>query len=129
MTKIVSILKDNVGDCICKVEFFKLPDIAETAILIRDGSKLIEQCNEPETKKVRLFKDLCERAQIGDYRVIRGYISRSDNQEAKETETGMLKFIDAELMAEGKFAERPINLRNIRALTHNLTRYMVEKEE
>ena len=53
---------------------------------------------------------------------MRGYISRSNNQEA---ETGMLKFIDAELMVEGKFHIRLINLRNIKVLTFKLDRYEV----
>jgi len=120
MTAMALLLKEQVGDCICKVEFFKLPDVTETAKLIQDGAILIE---ESEGDKSRLYKKLCERSQVGEYRVMRGYISRAENQEAQESETGMLKFIDAELMAEGKFPVRPINLRNIQALTFKLIRY------
>lgn len=123
MMAMVSLLKEQVGDGICKVEFLKLPDIIETAKLIQDGANLIESSDLPQTEKTRMFKKLCERAQVGEYRVMRGYISRSDNQAAQESETGMLKFIDAELMAEGKFSVRPINLRNIQALTFKLVRY------
>jgi len=123
MTEMVNILKEKVGDCICKVEFTKLPDSTEMAILIRDGSKLIEQSNNSEKDKKGLFKKLYERSQMGEYRVMRGYIHRSENQEAQETETGMLKFVDAELRAQEKFPIRPINLRNIEALTFKLTRY------
>ena len=78
-----------------------------------------------QTEKTRMIKKLYERAQVGKYRVMRGYISRSNNQEAQESETGMLKFIDAELMVEGKFHIRLINLRNIKVLTFKLDRYEV----
>ncbi len=123
MTEMVTILKERVGDCICKVEFTKLPDTEEMAKLMLDGVKLIEQSGKSDKEKNVLFKKLYERSQIGEYRVMRGYISRSENQEAQETETGMLKFVDAEVRAQGKFAVRPINLRNIQALTFKLTRY------
>jgi hypothetical protein len=123
MTTLATKLKEEVGDCICKVEFNKLPEASEMAKFIRDGSKLIEESNKSETEKNRMFKKLYERSQIGEYRIMRGYICRSDDQEAQETETGMLKFIDADLMAEGKFAIRLINLRNVQALTFKLTRY------
>ncbi len=123
MTTLASKLKEEVGDCICKVEFFKLPEASEMAKMIRDGSKLIEESNESETEKNRMFKKLFDRTQIGEYRVMRGYIARSDDQEAQESETGMLKFVDAEAMAQGKFPIRQINLRNVQALTFKLTRY------
>lgn len=123
MTAMASKLKEEVGDCICKVEFYKLPDASEMSKLIREGSKLIEESEGSETEKNRMFKKLYERSQVGEYRVMRGYICRSEDQEAQETETGMLKFIDAEAMAEGKFAIRQINLRNIQALTFKLKHY------
>lgn len=123
MTQLASKLKEEVGDCICKVEFYKLPEAKEMSQLIRDGSRLIEESDSTDAEKERMFKKLFERTQIGDYRVMRGYIARSDDQEAQESETGMLKFIDAEAMAENKFAIRQINLRNVQALTFKLTRY------
>lgn len=123
MTEMVTMLKEKVGDCICKVEFTKLPDSAEMSKLIREGAKLIEQTSNSEKDKIGMFKKLYERSQMGEYRVMRGYIYRSENQEAQETETGMLQFVDAELRAQGKYAIRPINLRNIEALTFKLTRY------
>ncbi len=123
MTEMVEILKNQVGDCVCKVEFNKLPEAKEMAQLVRDGARLIEQSDKSEKEKEALFKKLYERSLTGEYRVMRGYIHRSENQEAQETETGMLKFVDAELRAQGKFAIRPINLRNIEALTFKLTRY------
>lgn len=123
MTAMAAKLKEEVGDCICKVEFFKLPDASEMSKLIREGSKLIEESSNTETEKNRMFKKLYERSQVGEYRIMRGYICRAEDQEAQESETGMLKFVDAEAMAEGKFAIRQINLRNIQALTFKLTRY------
>ncbi len=123
MTEMVEILKNQVGDCVCKVEFNKLPEAKEMAQLVRDGSRLIESSGKSDKEKDILYKKLWERSQTGEYRVMRGYIHRSENQEAQETETGMLKFVDAELRAQAKYAIRPINLRNIQALTFKLTRY------
>ena len=126
-TELASLITEQVGDCICKIEITKQPDPKEMAELIRDGSRLIEESDESEDKKTAQYKKLFERSQFGDYREIRGYIQRSENQEAQETETGMLKFIDAELVAEGnKFPTRLINLRSIDALTLKLTRYEVK---
>jgi hypothetical protein len=123
MTELAHKLKEEVGDCVCKIEFNKLPDANENAKLIRNGAKLIEESNVSETEKSRMFKKLFERSQVGDYRIIRGYILRSEDQQIRETDTGMIKFLDAELMAEGKYAERLVNVRNIVALTFKLTRY------
>lgn len=119
-------LKEEVGDCICKVEFFKLPEANEMSKLIREGSKLIEESKMDKEQKIKSFKKLFERTQIRDYRVIRGYIARSSDQQALESETGMLKFIDAEALGRGEFPMRQINLRNIQALTFKLTRYEVK---
>lgn len=123
MTELASKLKEEVGDCICKVEFFKLPEASEKAKFIREGSRLIESSDLTEAKKTQMFKKLYESSQVGEYRIMRGYICRSEDQEAQETETGMLKFIDADILAEGQFPMRQINLRNIQALTFKLTRY------
>jgi hypothetical protein len=93
------------------------------AQLIKECSQIIEESDGTEAVKDQMYKKLFDRTQIGDYRVMRGYIARADDQDAQENETGMLKFIDAEAMAEGKYATRLINLRNIQALTFKLTRY------
>jgi hypothetical protein len=122
-TELASMLKEEVGDCVCKVEFFKLPEPKEMAKMIREGSMLIEQSDLSEVQKNLSYKKLFERTQVGEYRVIRGYIARSSDQQALESETGMLKFIDAEALAKGEFSMRQINLRNVEALTHKLTRY------
>ena len=122
-TEIAGKLKEEVGDCVCKVEFFKLPDPTSMAQMIRDGSKLIEESGLTEIQKARFFKKLFERSQLGEYRVMRGYIARSSDQQTLESETGMLKFIDAEALAKGEFPMRQINLRNIQALTFKLVRY------
>ena len=116
-------LKEEVGDCVCKVEFFKLPEPTQMAHTIRTGSKLIEESDLTEAQKIRSFKKLFERSQLGDYRIARGYIARSSDQQALESETGMLKFIDAEALAKGEYPMRQINLRNIQALTFKLVRY------
>ena len=93
------------------------------AELMRDGSRLIEESGESEEKKTAQYKKIFDRLD-GEYREIRGYIQRSENLEAQESETGMLKFIDAEIVAEGNdFATRLINLRSVKALTLKLTRY------
>jgi len=123
MSTLASKLKEEVGDCICKVEFYKQPEAKEMAQLIKECSQIIEESDGTEAVKDQMYKKLFDRTQIGDYRVMRGYIARADDQDAQENETGMLKFIDAEAMAEGKYATRLINLRNIQALTFKLTRY------
>ncbi len=122
-TELASKLKEEVGDCVCKVEFFKLPEPNEMAKMIRDGSKLIEESDLTEIQKTRSFKKLFERTQKGEYRVIRGYIARSTDQQTLESETGMIKFIDAEALAKDEFPMKQINLRNIQALTFKLVRY------
>ena len=122
-TEMARIINEEVGDCICKIEFNKQPDPKKMAELIRDGSRLIEESDESEEKKTAQYKKIFDRLD-GEYREIRGYIQRSENLEAQESETGMLKFIDAEIVAEGNdFATRLINLRSVKALTLKLTRY------
>ena len=126
MTKLATIIKEEIGDCVCKIEFTKMPDVGEMAKLIREGSLLIENSNTSETEKNKMFKKLYERSQEGEYRIIRGYIARSSDLEAEETETGMIKFLDAELFAQGKFAQRIVNLRTIKSLTFKLTKYLLK---
>ena len=124
MTQIASKLKDEVGDCICKIEFTKAPNVAEMAKLIQEGSAIIESSNT--SNKTILYKKLYERSQIGEVRIMRGYIVRSVDMQIEENETGMVNFLDADLMAEGKFAERLINTKNIISLTFKLIKYQLK---
>jgi hypothetical protein len=119
-------IKEEVGDCICKVEFTKIPDVAEMAALIAKGSQLIESSGSSDTEKKKLYKKLYERSQEGEYRIMRGYILRGEDQQTQETETGMIRFIDADLMAEGKHSMRVINLRAVKALTFKLIKYVLK---
>ncbi len=119
-------LKEEVGDCICRVEFTKSPDITEMAKLIKDGSKLIEDSGLSDAEKLKLYKKLYERSQKGEYRIMRGYIIRDEDMQAKQNETGMIKFLDADILAKGEMAERLINLKNIVSLTFKLTKYQLK---
>ena len=119
-------LKEEVGDCVCKVEFTKNPDPAEMARILRDGFRLIENATVSEEEKVKLSKKLYERSQKGDYRIMRGYIVRSEDMKLEQSDTGMVKFLDADLLAKGEMAERMINLRNIVSLTYRLTKYQLK---
>ena len=116
-------LKEEVGDCVCKVEFYKLPDANEMSNLIKEGSNLIEKSEISEKQKLHAYKKLFERTQKGEYRIMRGYIARSTDQQALESETGMLKFIDAESISKGLISIRQINLMNIQSITYKLVRY------
>ena len=126
MTQMAAKIRDEVGDCVCKVEFTKLPDAAAMADLLRDGSRLIEASGLSDAEKKKLYKQLHARTQHGEYRIMRGYLLRSEDQQLKETDTGMIRFIDADLMAEGKHCERQVNVRTIKALTLKLTKYIVK---
>jgi hypothetical protein len=126
MSEMATKLKEEVGDCICRVEFTKQPDANEMAVLIATGSKLIESSGSSDAEKKKLYKKLFERSQKGEYRIMRGYILRGEDQQTQETETGMIKFIDADLMAEGKHHLRIINLRAIEGLTFKLTKYVLK---
>ncbi len=119
-------LKEEVGDCVCKVEFTKNPDPTEMANLIRDGSRLIEASGVSDAEKIKLYKKLFERSQKGEYRIMRGYIVRSEDMHMEQNETGMIKFLDADLLAKGEMAERMINLRSIVSLTYRLTKYQLK---
>jgi hypothetical protein len=44
----------------------------------------------------------------------------------EQSDTGMVKFLDADLLAKGEMAERMINLRNIVSLTYRLTKYQLK---
>ena len=122
-TQLAHKLKEEVGDCLVKVVFTKSPDAAEMSKLIRDGSKIIEEAPVSDAEKVKLFKKLYERSQNGELRIMRGYVMRGEDMHAEQSETGMLKFLDADLVAKGQFAERQINLRTIVSLTYKLVKY------
>jgi hypothetical protein len=119
-------LKEEVGDCVCKVEFTKNPDPADMARILRDGFRVIENAPVSEEEKVKLSKKLFERSQKGEYRIMRGYIVRSEDMKMEQSDTGMVKFLDADLLAKGEMAERMINLRNIVSLTYRLTKYQLK---
>lgn len=123
MTTIASILRERVGDVICKVEFTKEPVPNEMRDLLMKGAAMIEQLFTTEAEKQAAYKRLYERTRVGEYRIMRGYILRDEDLSTQESETGMIKFLDADLMAQGKFAERQVNLRNIKALTFKNVRY------
>ena len=127
MTEMARIIKEVIGDCICKIEFTKNPDANEMANIICKGSKLIESSDSNENEKKKLYKKLYEKTTIGEYRIIRGYILRNEGDlKTKETETGMIKFLDAELMGKNEYAERIINLRNVKSVTFMLTKYILK---
>lgn len=117
-------LKHDVGDSVCKVEFTKTPDASEMGELIRKGSQLIEASSLTEEQKKRQYKKLFERSQKGEYRVMRGYIIRKEgDMHAVESDTGFVRFLDADLYANGTFAERQVNPRSVMSLTYRLTRF------
>jgi hypothetical protein len=126
MTQMAAKIRDEVGDCVCKVEFTKMPDAAAMADLLRNGSRMIEASGLSDAEKKKMYKQLHARTQHGEYRIMRGYLLRSEDQQLMETDTGMIRFIDADLMAEGKHCERQVNVRTIKALTLKLTKYVVK---
>ena len=127
MTEMARIIKEEIGDCICKVEFTKNPEANEMADVICKGSRLIESSDLNENEKMKLYKKLYEKTTIGEYRIMRGYIVRNEGDlKTKETETGMIKFMDAELIAKDEYAERIINLRNVKSVTFMLTKYILK---
>lgn len=126
MTEMAAKIKEEVGDCICRVEFTKQPDSAAMADLLQRGAAMIEASGLSATEKKREYKVLHRRTMQGDYRIMRGYLLRSEDQQMQETETGMIRFIDADLMAQGKHCERQVNVRTIQALTFKLTKYILK---
>jgi hypothetical protein len=126
-TQLASKIKTEVGDTLCKVEFTKSPDANTMAQLMRDGSKMIEGSGATEEEKLKAYKTLWERVQKGEYRIMRGYIKRSEgDMDIQQTDTGMVKFVDADLLAKGEMAERMLNLNNVTALTLRLTKYVLK---
>jgi hypothetical protein len=57
---------------------------------------------------------------------MRGYIIRDDDMQIKQNDTGMIKFLDADILSKGEMAERLINLKNIVSLTFKLTKYQLK---
>lgn len=126
MTEMAAKIKDEVGDCVCKVEFTKQPEAAAMAELLQKGAAMIESSGLSAQEKKKRYKQLHQRSLQGDYRIMRGYLLRAENQQMCETDTGMIRFIDAELMAEGKHCERQVNVRAIKALTFKLVKYVLK---
>ncbi len=125
-TQLAHKLKEEVGDCLCKVEFTKSPDVSEMSNMIREGSRIIENAPVSDAEKVKMFKKLYERSQKGEYRIMRGYIIRSEDMQLEQNDIGMVKFLDADLLAKGEMAERLVNVKNIVSLTFRLTKYQLK---
>ena len=127
MTGLARLIKEQVGDSLCKVEFTKEPVPADMAKLLEEGAQLIEKLFHDPVDKEKQFKRLYERSQRGEYRIMRGYILRDVDMTAQETETGMVKFLDADLMAAGQYAQRQINLKHVQAVVLNGVRHERKK--
>ena len=126
-TQLASKIRNEVGDSLCKVEFTKSPDGKAMAQLMSDGSKMIENSGATADEKLKAYKNLWERVQKGEYRIMRGYIKRSEgDMDIQQTDTGMVKFVDADLHAKGEMAERMLNLNNVTALTLRGTKYVLK---
>jgi hypothetical protein len=126
-TQLAHMIRNEVGDSLCKVEFTKSPDSKALAQLMMDGSKMIETSGATEDEKLKAYKSLVERVQKGEYRIMRGYIKRSDgDMDIQLTDTGMVKFVDADLHAKGEMADRMLNLNNVTALTLRGTKYVLK---
>ena len=123
MTEMAALLRHQVGDSLCKVEFTKEPEGNDMATMLKQGSQIIEDAWSTNAEKQKQYKRLYERTCTGEYRIMRGYLLRDADMSAQETETGMLRFLDADLMAAGKYAQRQINLRHIQALVFKNVRY------
>ncbi len=126
-TQLAHKIKTEVGDTLCKVEFTKAPDVNEMAKLLEEGSKKIEAAADATpAEKHKAYKELAARLQKGEYRIMRGYIKRSEDMDIQQTDTGMVKFVDADLQAKGEMAERMLNLNNVTALTLRLVKYVLK---
>ena len=110
----------DVRDCVCKVVFTKMPNANEMALFLREGSQLIESLETTEEEKVKFYKKLFECSQKGEYRIMRGYITKIE-------ESGMVQFLDADLEAKGEVSAcRSFYMKNITALTLRLVKYVVK---
>jgi hypothetical protein len=115
------IITNKVGDCICKVVFNKLPNPEEMADLLREGSQQIENLEATDKTKHQLYKKLFERVQKGDIRIMRGYVLKID------VATGLVRFLDADLVTNEEKAERAFYMKNVSELTLQLTKYVLHK--
>ena len=110
----------DVRDCVCKVVFTKMPNANEMALFLREGSQLIESLETTEEEKVKYYKKLFECSQKGEYRIMRGYITKIE-------ESGMVQFLDADLEAKGEVSAcRSFYMKNIVELTVRLVKYVVK---
>lgn len=109
------VFTSEIGDCICKVVFNKLPNASDMAELLREGSQQIEDLEATEADKHKLYKKLFERIQKGDMRIMRGYVLKID------AATGLVRFLD------GDNGERSFYLKNVLELTLRLTKYVLVK--
>jgi hypothetical protein len=126
-TQMAHKIKSEVGDSLCKVAFTKSPDANAMAQILAEGSKLIESSGATAEEKHKEYKKLWERIQKGEYRIMRGYIKRSEGEmDIQQTDTGMVKFEDADLKAKGEMADRMLNLNNVVELTLRLTKYVLK---
>jgi len=94
---------------------------------LEEGSKKIEAAADATpAEKHKAYKELAARLQKGEYRIMRGYIKRSEDMDIQQTDTGMVKFVDADLQAKGEMAERMLNLNNVTALTLSIVKYVLK---
>ena len=110
------LIMTDIGDCICKVVFNKLPDANDMATLLQEGSQQIEDLETTDAEKHKLYKKLFERVQKGDIRIMRGYVLKID------VATGLVRFLDADLEANG---ERAFYMKNVLEITLRLTKYVL----
>ena len=115
------LITTQIGNCICKVVFNKLPNANEMATLLQEGSQQIEDLETTDGEKHKLYKKLFERVQKGDMRIMRGYVLNIDHA------SGLVRFLDGDLEANGEKSERAFYLKNVLELTLRLTKYVVNK--
>ena len=115
------LITTQIGNCICKVVFNKLPNANEMATLLQEGSQQIEDLEATDAEKHKLYKKLFERVQKGDMRIMRGYVLNIDHA------SGLVRFLDGDLEANGEKSERAFYLKNVLELTLRLTKYVVNK--
>ena len=115
------LITTQVGNCICKVVFNKLPNANEMATVLQEGSQQIEDLESTDAEKHKLYKKLFERVQKGDMRIMRGYVLNIDDA------SGLVRFLDGDLEANGEKPERAFYLKNVLELTLRLTKYVVHK--
>jgi hypothetical protein len=109
---------NDVGDCICKAVFTKLPNANEMATLLREGSQQIEDLEVTGAEKHKMYKKLFSRVQKGNIRIMRGYVLKID------AATGLVRFLDADLEEN---SERAFYMKNVLELTLRLTKYVLVK--